>query len=130
MTNFQPTPGWDREVPRFRVTCDVRPPTRDRYRTEPPFTTMADNDCWQYADRPYESGETIETTAWPHASFMPLNFSAQKVLAFFNGALQSRLTLSPWHEGRVRLDNGLSDAPMIFDVTPPQVKPMNLRPVA
>jgi hypothetical protein len=130
MTNFQPTPGWEREIPKYRVARSLQPSPKARFRFEPPFSMIWDSDVWQYGDRPVTTGEIIETTSWPHASFWPLNCSAEKVLAFFNGALRSRLSISPWHEGRVRLDNGLSDAPMIFDVTPPQVKPVNLRPVA
>jgi hypothetical protein len=110
------SPGWETQVPIYQVTRDVQPPTRARYRTEKPFTTMADNDCWQYAERPYQRGETVQTTSWPHPSFRPLNCSAEKVLAFFNGAMKSRLTRSPWHDGRVRLDNGISDAPSQIDI--------------
>jgi hypothetical protein len=73
--------------------------------------------------------EEFESRDWPHASFMPMTFSAEKVLAFYNGAMKSRLPRSPWHEGRVRLDNGFSNMPQIV-VEPPQVKPMNLRPIA
>jgi hypothetical protein len=125
-----PPLNWEFTIPKYRVTRDISPPTRDRYRTEKPFTTMADNDCWQYADRPYQRGEEISTTAWPHASFQPLTHSAKMILNFFNSAMKSRLPLSPWFNGRVRLDTGLSDAPGIVDVSPPKLQQMNLRPVA
>jgi hypothetical protein len=39
---------------------------------------------------------------------VPLNFSAREVMRFFNLAQKSRLPRSPWHDGRVRLDDGLS----------------------
>jgi hypothetical protein len=81
---------------------------------------------WQYGERALKAGEEIETREWPHPSFFPLNYSAGKVLDFFNGAMKSRLPRSPWHEGRVRLDNGLNNVPGIVDVRPPQLQPMNL----
>jgi hypothetical protein len=129
MTNFTPTPDWQSVVPRYRVVRDLRPAEKSRFNFEPPFAETWQSDVWQYGDRPLVTGEEIETTAWPHASFRPLNYSAQQVLAFFNGAMKSRMTLSPWFDGRVRLDNGLS-GPTFFEVRAPQVRPMNLRPVA
>jgi hypothetical protein len=128
MSDFAPTPGWERIVPRYLVVRAVSPPSRARYRDEKPFTTMGDNDCWQYCgDKPIAAGTEIESMSWPHSSFRPLNFSGQKVLAFYLGALRSRLPLSPWHEGAVRLDNGMSDAPQIFDVRPPQIRGVDMR---
>ena len=101
-----PPQCWELTVPKYRVTRDVRPAERARYRLETPFSTVFDSSVWQYADRVYAASEIIESKAWPHESFQALNFSAEQVLAFFNGALKSRLPLSPWHENRVRLDNG------------------------
>jgi hypothetical protein len=49
-------------------------------------------------------------------------------LAFFGSAPKSRLARSPWFDGQVRLDDGLS-GPTDFEVRPPQLKPMDLRPV-
>jgi hypothetical protein len=71
----------------------------------------------------------IETTSWPHPSFQPLNYSAEEVPAYLNSATKSRLTLSPWHGGGLRLENGLSGA-MPTVVRPLQLKPANLRPEA
>jgi hypothetical protein len=127
-TDNLPPLGWEREIPKYRATRAVHPSPNKRFKLEKPFSSCSDNDCWQYAERSVAAGEVITTTAWPHQSFRPLNFAAEKVLAFFNGALRSRLTLSPWHAGAVRLDNGMSDAPAIFDVRPPQIKPVDLRP--
>jgi len=130
MTNFQPTPGWDREIPKYRVTRDVLPAPKARFKNEPPFAETWQSNIWQYGERPMAAGEIIKTTEWPHPSFRPLNFSAEKVLAFFNSEMKSRLPRKPWFDGRVRLDNGLSNVPRIVDVKPPQIQPMNLRPVA
>jgi hypothetical protein len=123
-----PPPGWDRIVPRYRVTRDVQPAEKSRFRSEPPFTEIWSG-AWQYGERPYQAGEEIETTAWPHPSFMPLNFSAERVLEFFKASMKSRLTTAPWHDGRVRLDNGLT-GPLPNVVSTPQIQRVNLRPVA
>ena len=121
--------GWEREIPRYKTTCSLQPSPRPRHRSEPPFTTVWDTAVYQYATKPLAAGEIIETTDWPHPSFLPLNFSAGRVLDFFNTATKSRLPVSPWHNGRARLDTGLG-GPGITDVRPPQLQPMNLRPVA
>jgi hypothetical protein len=130
MSNFEQSPGWEREIPKYRASRALGPALKARWRAEPPFTTLGDNDCWQYGTQEIEAGEIISTTQWPHASFRPMNYSAEKVLAFFNGATKSRLPRAPWHEGRIRLDNGISDAPMMFDVRPPQIRPVDLRPIS
>jgi hypothetical protein len=125
-----PPPGWTREVPRYRVTRDLQPAAKPRFRFETPFAGGVGTEAsWQYGERALKASEEIETREWPHPSFFPLNYSAGKVLDFFNGAMKSRLPRSPWHEGRVRLDDGVSNAPGIVDIRPPRVQPMNLRPV-
>jgi hypothetical protein len=118
--------NWQYEKPRYLVTRDLQPAQRERYRSEPPFSEMAP-DTWQFGERFYAAGETVETTAWPHASMTPLTFSAQKILEFFKAEMKSRLPQSPWHGGQVRLGNGLTQAPAIFDVKPPQIQAVNLR---
>jgi hypothetical protein len=130
--SFQPPAplGWEFEVPRYRVTRDLKPAQKARFRFEPPFSETWESDCWQYGEKPLTCGAEISTTDWPHSSMRPLNFSAEKVLAFFNGAMKSRLTVSPWHGDQVRLDNGLSNVPMLTEVKSPKLQPMNLRPVA
>ena len=120
--------GWEKEIPQYCVSRAVRPAPNARVRSEPPFSECSDADVWQYATQPLAAGQTIETTDWPHPSFRAINFSAGQVLAFFNGALKSRMPRSPWHNGRVRLDSGLS-GPVIANVRPPAVQPMNLTPV-
>jgi hypothetical protein len=124
-----PPLNWEREVPRYKVTRDVRPAERARYRLEQPFSTVFDSGVWQYGTRAYKAGEIIETKEWPQESFHPLNFTAEKVLAFFKGALRSRLPRSPFDGDRVRLDNGLS-GPATPEVRPPQPNPMDLRPAS
>jgi hypothetical protein len=79
---------------------------------------------------PLAANEEIETTDWPHPSFLPLNYSASRVLAFFNAGMKSRMTQSPWHNGQVRLENGFSNVPGIADVRPPKPEPFNTRPAA
>ena len=125
-----PPPNWQRQIPKYRVTRDLKPAPKERFRSEPPFSMTWESDVYQYGARPMTTGETLETTDWPHASFRPLNYSAEKVLSFFNSAIKSRLPRSPWHGDQVRLDTGLNNAPGIVDVSPPKLQPMNLRPVA
>lgn len=120
---------WKRTVPKYRVTRAIQPAQKARFITEPPFAHCFDSDCWQYGVRPLKAGEEISTTAWPHPSFRGLNESAEKILAFFNAAMKSRLPVSPWHDGQVRLDDGLTGT-MVISVVPPQLKPMDLRPVS
>jgi hypothetical protein len=120
-----PPANWEREIPMYRVTIKggVYPSPNSRFRFEPPFTSCTDSNCWQFAERPFQEGEIIETTEWPHASFRPLNYSAKKILDFFNSRQKSRLPRSPWADGRVRLDDGLSgDLPKIIA---PKVAPIN-----
>jgi hypothetical protein len=108
----QPLPkNWDREPPRYRASRNLRPSEYARHRTEPPFTSMSDSDMWQYAERPISAGEELELTSWPHASMTPLNETAKQVLAYFTSHQKSRLPMSPWRGGRLRLDDGLSGAP-------------------
>ena len=124
----QPPLGWELEVPRYKATREVPPAPLARFRHEPPHAENYDG-CWQYGTQLVERGAEIETTDWPHSSFLPLNYSAERVLAFFNAGMKSRMTLSPWHNGRVRLDNGLSNAPGIVS-KPPQPAPFSTRPAA
>jgi hypothetical protein len=69
-----------------------------------------DSDICQYADCAIMAGEEIATRAWPHSSFFPLSYSAEKVLDLFNLRPKTRLPLSPWHDDSVRLSDGLSGA--------------------
>jgi hypothetical protein len=103
-------PGWERETPRYRAIRDIQPATKARFRFEPPFANLANSDEWQYGTRPIKAGEIIETPEWPHSSFRPLNYSAGKVLDFFNTQQKSRLPRSPWRGDRIVLVNGLTGA--------------------
>jgi hypothetical protein len=130
-SSVAPAPlNWQFEIPRYRVTRDLKPAQKARFRFEPPFSETWESDCWQYGERPLVTGEEIETTNWPHPSMRPLNYSGEKVLAFYIGAMKSRLTVSPWHNGQVRLDNGLSNVPILSEVKSPSPAPFNSRPAA
>jgi hypothetical protein len=120
-----PPQNWEFETPRYRVSIQggVYPSPNSRFRFEPPFTSGSDNNVWQYAERAYKVGEIVETRHWPHASFKPLNYSAERVLDFFNARLKSRLTLSPWFGDSVRLGDGLS-GPMVVNPTTPKLEPV------
>ncbi len=122
-----PPPGWERETPKYRVARDISPAPKARFRLEPPFSQCFDSDSYQYGDRPLKAGEIIETTDWPHASFHPLNYSAKKVIEFFNTRMKSRLPRSPWEGDRIRLDDGLTGETVV-SLVPPQLQPVDLRP--
>jgi hypothetical protein len=68
---------------------------------------MADNSCWQFADRSYAAGEEFFGLDWPHPSFKPLNSAACRVHDFYTARMKSRLALRPWRGGRLYLDDGL-----------------------
>jgi hypothetical protein len=107
MPNFSAAPaGWERETPRYKVIHETHPSQNSRFRLEPPHAYASDG-SYQYGDRVLRPGEIIETRAWPHPSFHPLNRSAEKVLAFFQSAPKSRLPISPWRGDRIVLDTGL-----------------------
>jgi hypothetical protein len=121
-----PPANWRAIVPRYRVGQDVRPSPNDRHRNENPFSSFSDGSVWQQADRPHKVGEIIETTEWPHPMFWPLNFSARRVLDFFNSSQKSRLPRSPWADGRVRLSDGLSGP--LPQIKAPKPEPVRLQP--
>jgi hypothetical protein len=123
-----PPPGWDRTIPQYRASCDLNPAPKARFQFEPPFAVCYDG-SWQYGTEPIKSGDIIETKSWPHPSFRPLNYSAGRVLDFFNLRMKSRMGLSPFRGDRIELNDGISGA-LSFEVKSPQVQPMNLRPVA
>jgi hypothetical protein len=127
--NRQPIPdeaprNWQREIPKYRVMRETKPAEKHRFTLDRPFSQMSDAATWQYGERLYKAGEVIETTEWPCAGTMvPLNYSAREVMRFFNLAQKSRLQRSPWHDGRVRLDDGLSGA--LPKIIGPKVAPIN-----
>jgi hypothetical protein len=124
-----PPLNWERTVPRYRLSRDLKPAEKARFRSEPPFAETWISDVWQYGERHYEAFEEISTTAWPHPSMRPLNYAAERVHAFFISGMKSRLQIAPWRDGQVRLEDGIS-GPLPGHVSSPNVKPMNLRPVA
>jgi hypothetical protein len=107
---FEEHPGWEREIPKYRAARDIRPSAKARHKFEPPFTEVGEDDRWQYGTRPIKAREEIETREWPHESFIPLNYSASRVLDFFNSRMKSRMSRSPWAGDRLRLDDGLGAA--------------------
>jgi hypothetical protein len=124
-----PPPGWERETPKYRVMRDTQPAQKARFRFEPPFASCMDSDVWQYGEKPLKAGEIVETTAWPHPSFFPLNYGAKKVLEFFRASPKSRMQRSPWAGDQIRLDDGLAGN-IVVQATPPQLQPMDLRPAS
>ncbi len=124
-----PPPGWEREVPKYRVLRDTHPADKARFRSEPPFTSSSDSSTWQYGTRILKSGEIIETTEWPHESFFALNYSAKKTLEFFRSSMKSRLPRSPWARDQIRLSDGLSGN-LVVQAMAPQLQPMDLRPAS
>ena len=122
-----PPLNWRKEMPRYRVRIETRPAPKARFRFEPPFASQSDSDIWQYGEKIWPAGSVIETDQWPCAgTFVPINYSAREVLNFFNSRQKSRLPRSPWADGRVRLDDGLSN-PMP-KITAPQPERVNLEP--
>ena len=104
----RPPPGWEYEIPKYKATRAVEMAEKRRFRFELPFSQMADSDVWQYGHKAIERDEIIETKAWPHPSFQPLNYSAARVLEFFNTRQKSRLPWRPWQFDRIVLDDGLT----------------------
>jgi hypothetical protein len=108
--------GWEQEVPLYKATRDVHPPSNSRMRHEPPFSSFSDPDCSQYSERPIKAGEEFESKSWPHPSYRPLNRSAEAVMEFFTTRQKSRMSISPWNIDRIVLEDGLSGR------TQPQIK--------
>jgi hypothetical protein len=121
-----PPIGWERETPKYRAAREVHPAQKVRFRFEPPFAMTIDNSAWQYGTRVIAAGEIVETREWPHPSFHPLNYAAEKVLDFFNNRQKSRLPRSPFYGDSLRLSDGMS-GPMVVKPTLPQLQPMDLR---
>ncbi len=120
-----PPPGWEREVPKYRVIRETKPSPKPRFRSEPPFASSSELDVWQYGDRILKAGEIIETREWPHPMFFPLNYAAKKVLEFFNSRQKSRMGRSPYATaGQLQLDDGLiGTMPRIASPQPERVNP-------
>ena len=93
---FEEHAGWERTVPKYKAARDLHPSANDRFKFEPPFTDIADSDEYQYATHPIKVGQEIQTRDWPYPSLVPPNFAGQKILEFFNRALESRLPRLPF----------------------------------
>jgi len=105
-----PPLDWRREVPKYRISRETKPAPKQRFRVEPPFTSGSESDVWQYGERVHKAGEVIESTEWPNPGTMtPLNYSARQVMEFFTSRQKSRLGRTPWRDGKVFLDDGLSN---------------------
>ena len=124
-----PPRGWEQILPRYRIINDVAPPAKPRFARECPFSTFP-VDQWQYGTRTMKRGEIIETGEWPApGAFFALNYSAKRVLEFFNSGMKSRMPRSPWRGDRLVLEDGVSSngAP---SYTKPRPQPFDLKPVA
>ena len=96
-----PDIGWEKEVPRYRATMDVRPAKSDRLKHEPPVTYCSDPAEWQHGERQMNAGDEIETTTWPHRSFQGINTSARHVLDLIQNRSGYVLPKTPWQDGQV-----------------------------
>jgi hypothetical protein len=106
---MKPLPeGWDRVVPKYRTQVALHPSPLARHRHETPITFSTDSALWQYAEKPVAAGEIVETIEWPHLSMMPLNDSATAVRDYLRDHMNSRLPQTPWRQGRLNLDDGLT----------------------
>jgi hypothetical protein len=122
-----PPPGWASEEPLYRVTREIHPAERDRYRFERPFSEQGNMDSWQYGARIYRAREEISTREWPHASFFPLNEVARRIHSFLTIAQKSRLPRSPYDQGgRLQLSDGLSGP--LPKIKTPKPEPVRLSP--
>src|SRR3981189_1410040 len=124
-----PPRGWEPILPRYRVTREIHPAEKPRFRSEPPFSHMADSNRWQYAERIMQAGEVIETKEWPHPSFRPLNYSGKRTVEFFINGIRSRMARSPWQGNRLVLMDGVSSHGAPAYVAP-RPQPMDLRPAS
>ena len=117
-----PPVNWRREIPQYRISRQTMPAQKERFRFEAPFSGGSESNIWQYGSRAHTAGEVIETTFWPNPGTMvPLNYSARQVMEFFTTHQKSRLQLSPWRDGQIVLDDGLS-APL------PKIGGLHLEP--
>jgi hypothetical protein len=122
-----PPLNWRREVPRYRITRETKPAPKDRFKFEPPFSQSTEADVWQYGEKIWPAGSVVASTEWPNPGTMtPLNYSAKQVMEFFNSRQKSRLGRSPWRDGRVFLNDGLSNK--LPKIGVPQLQPADVAP--
>lgn len=123
--------GWESEPGRYFATQDLHASPNSRHKFEPPFSTVMDPNVWQYLEQgqAIAAGDEVITQAWPHPSMRPISYGAKMISTFFATKTKSRLPRSPFRSGKIDLDDGLS-GPMQPNIRPPQMQPLNLRPVA
>jgi hypothetical protein len=122
-----PPLNWKREIPKYRISRETKPAPKERFRFEPPFSSGSESDVWQYGERVHKAGEIIETTEWPNPGTMtPLNYSARQIMEFFTSRQKSRLARTPWRDGHVVLDDGLSNP--LPKIAMPAVQAMGPQP--
>jgi hypothetical protein len=123
-----PPLNWRKEMPVYRVRAETRPAPKTRFRFEPPFAQIMDPSEWQYGERVWPAGSVIATDQWPCAgTFVPLNYSAREVMEYFTSRQRSRLARSPFIDGQVRLEDGLSsDGPP--KIVAPKMAATDLQP--
>lgn len=104
--------GWENAPPRYLATIALHPSPLARHRLENPISFATDSSLWQYCEKPdgVSAGEIVETTSWPHLSMQPISHSAIAVRDYLRDHMKSRLPQSPWRNGRLHLDDGLSGA--------------------
>jgi hypothetical protein len=120
-------PGWDKEMPRYKVVRETLPAPKPRFKFEPPFASSSDGSVWQYGEeRIYKPGEVISTRSWPHPLFIPQNYVAKRILDFFVTRQKSRLPRSPYEGDRLRLDDGLIGT--MPKIVGPKVQPIGMQP--
>jgi hypothetical protein len=124
-----PPLNWRTEVPKYRISRETKPAPKERFRLEPPFSSGSESDVWQYGERLHGAGEIIETTFWPNPGTMtPLNYSARQVADYFTSHQKSRLARTPWRDGQVFLEDGLTGSgPTIEKIGLPQLPRVGLR---
>jgi hypothetical protein len=104
-----PPIGWRKEMPVYRVRAETRPALKSRFKFENPFAQIMDPSEWQYGEKVWPAGSVIETDQWPCVgTFVPLNYSAREILFYFNGHQKSRMQRTPWRDGQVCLEDGIS----------------------
>lgn len=112
--SFEPHPpkDWQYEIPRYQAREALLPARHSRYLTEPPHAHEGESNRWQYGTEDIAEGQIVETTSWPHRSFVALNHSARVILEAFLLGTRSRMPVQPWLNDRVFLADGLSFGPI------------------
>lgn len=121
--------GWELERARYRVEVDLHPSPLARHKFDPPFVSSTSSTMFQYADRVLRAGEVVELSSWPHPSMTPITEIAKQIMAFFTSHAKSRLPMSPFHDGQLRLDDGLTGAVPLDRLANRRVEPAIPSPI-